>query len=250
MRWQVVEDYDALSREAARILLTTIRQKPAAVLGLPTGATPEGMYRNVVAQCRREYHCFSNVTTFNLDEYAGINGRHPASYRMYMQKRLFDHVDIDPANTHIPDGMASRFLLACDTVAEALDAECAAYEETLARSGGIDLMFLGLGTNGHIGFNEPGSPFESRTRRVELTASTRTANAPYFDNGHVPEEALTMGIGSILESRRIVLLASGAKKRDAVAQLRGGEKSENFPASALQTHGDVLCIVDRAAADE
>ncbi len=246
MRWQVVGDHTELSSVAAGLLLAAVREKPTAVLGLPTGATPEGMYRNVIAACRRDYHCFSKVSTFNLDEYVGIDSSHPASYRAYMQTRLFDHVDLAPGNIHIPDGTAARFLSPSRTESEALDMECSFYEQTISDAGGIDLMFLGLGTNGHIGFNEPGSPFTSRTRRVTLTESTRLANAPWFA-GEVPREALTMGIGTILESRRIILLASGAKKRDAVARLHDQNQTEAFPASALQSHPDVLCIVDRAA---
>ena len=202
------------------------------VLGLPTGRTPVGMYDRVIAECSREYHCFSDVTTFNLDEYAGIPREHPGSYCTYMKQHLFDHVDLDPANTHIPRGDAPD-----------LDAECNRYEAEIAAAGHLGLTFLGLGQNGHIGFNEPGTPFPSRTRVVELSHSTRVANADLFADHKVPTHAITIGIGTILESKRIVLLASGESKRDALARLRSGEVNEEFPASVLWKHPDVTVLV-------
>ena len=234
MEFEQFDDYEALSARAADILLATIRADPRAVLGLPTGRTPIGMYERVVGNCSREYHCFREVTTFNLDEYAGIAASHPGSYHAFMQQQLFDHVDIDPANAHIPRGDAPD-----------LDAECLRYEALIRDAGGLGTTFLGLGTNGHIGFNEPGTPFDSHTRIVALTESTRAANAPLFPDGHVPTHAITMGIGTILGSRSIVLLASGDKKRDAIARLRSGEVSEEFPASALWRHRDVRVLVSR-----
>jgi glucosamine-6-phosphate deaminase len=232
MKWETLPDYDALSERAARILLATIRENPRAVLGLPTGRTPIGMYQRVVQECSREYHCFSEVSTFNLDEYAGIPRTHPGSYFTFMQQNLFQHVDLDPANAHIPDGMAAD-----------LSVECARYDREIADAGGLQLTFLGLGSNGHIAFNEPGTPFTARTRVIELTQSTRDANASFFTDGVVPSRAITMGIATILESRRIVLLASGANKRAAIERLRSGEVSEEFPASALHGHGDVTVLV-------
>jgi glucosamine-6-phosphate deaminase len=189
------------------------------------------MYDRVIAECSRQYHCFREVTTFNLDEYAGIPGDHPGSYCTYMKHHLFDHVDIDPANAHIPHGDAPD-----------LDAECLRYEREIADAGSLGLTFLGLGQNGHIGFNEPGTPFDSRTRVVELSHSTRIANADLFADRKVPTHAITIGIGTILESKRIVLLASGESKRDAIARLKSGEISESFPASALHTHRDVTIL--------
>jgi glucosamine-6-phosphate deaminase len=232
MQFEQFDSYDDLSARAAAILLEAIRDDPAAVLGLPTGRTPIGLYTRVVTECSREYHCFRNVTTFNLDEYAGIAPSHPGSYHAFMQQQLFDHVDIAPENAHIPNGDAPD-----------LHAECARYESLIHAAGGLGITFLGLGTNGHIGFNEPGTPFDSRTRVVELTESTRAANAPLFPDGHVPTQAITMGIGTILGSRSIVLLASGEKKRDAIARLRSGEVTEEFPASALWQHADVRVLV-------
>jgi glucosamine-6-phosphate deaminase len=232
MKWETLENYDALSERAAHILLAAIRENPRAVLGLPTGRTPIGMYERVVHECGREYHCFRDVSTFNLDEYAGIARTHPGSYFTFMQQNLFRHVDIDPSNAHIPDGTAPD-----------LDAECARYEREIAAANGLDLTFLGLGSNGHIAFNEPGTPFTARTRVIELTQSTRDANASLFSDGNVPTRAITMGIGTILSSRRIVLLASGANKRTAIERLRSGVVSEEFPASALHGHGDVTVLV-------
>ncbi len=227
MKWQIVDAQAELASTAAQILLSTIRANASAVLGLPTGRTPIGMYARVVEECSREYHCFREVITFNLDEYAGVPPQHPGSYAAYMRQHLFDHVDIDRSNTHIPNGMAP-------------DPE--AYEEELRRAGGLELTFLGLGRNGHIGFNEPGTSFASRTRVVELTQSTRHANADLFPDGRVPTHAITMGIGTILESRRIVLLVAGTGKEAAIARLRSGEVNEDFPASALHAHPDVLVL--------
>src|SRR5687768_10434611 len=158
MKWETFESQDALSGRAAEILLNAINENPRVVLGLPTGRTPIGMYDRVVRECSREYHCFRDVTTFNLDEYAGVPKEHPGTYYTYMKQHLFDHVDIDPENAHIPHGEAPD-----------LGAECARYENEIRDAGGLGLTFLGLGRNGHIGFNEPGTAFDSRTRLVELT---------------------------------------------------------------------------------
>ena len=236
MNWETLPDYDALSRRAASILLEAIRSDPHAVLGLPTGRTPIGMYDRVVHECSKQYHCFREVTTFNLDEYVGIPREHPGSYFTFMKQHLFDHVDLDPARTHIPDGMAR----------DPKD-ECARYERTIVAAGGLGLTFLGLGSNGHIAFNEPGTPFDSRTRVVELTPSTRKANAPLFAGDRVPTRAITMGIGTILDSRQIVLLAGGKDKHEAIARLQSGERTIDFPASALWKHADVKVLVDTTA---
>lgn len=231
MNWETVADYAALSHRAAEILLAGIRRDPRLVLGLPTGRTPVGMYDRVVAECAREYHCFRDVTAFNLDEYVGIPRQHPGSYFTFMKRHLFDHIDIDPANAHIPDGMAPD-----------LEAECARYEREIGAAGGLGLTFLGLGGNGHIAFNEPGTPFTSRTRVVSLSEHTRAANASLFPDGSVPTHAITMGIATILESREIVLLAAGPSKRAAIERLRGGEVTEEFPTSALWGHANVRVL--------
>jgi glucosamine-6-phosphate deaminase len=237
MIWESFPDYTSLSARAAEIFIAVIRANSHTVLGLPTGRTPLGMYERVVAECSREYHCFRDVVTFNLDEYAGISCEHPGSYCTFMQGVLFDHVDIRPENAHIPDGTAPD-----------LEAECARYEIDIAAAGGLGLTFLGLGQNGHIGFNEPGTPFDSRTRVVELSHSTRIANADLFADRKVPTHALTIGIATILDSKRIVLLASGESKRDALATLRSGDVDESFPASALWKHAD--CTVLAVSARE
>jgi glucosamine-6-phosphate deaminase len=247
--WRVVDDYNALSREAAVVLVRQIEANPESVLLLPTGTTPEGMYQEIVASCSTRPRCFRGATTFNLDEYVGIPPEHPGSYATYMRTRLFSQVDLDPERSHIPDGAGAAVRRERPEVdfETALGLECTRYETMIRAAGGIDLTFLGLGRNGHIGFNEPGSPFDSRTRVVELHLSTREANAPFFPEGRVPDRAITTGIGTILESRSIVLLASGAAKADAIARLASAPPSEEFPASALLNHLDVLAIVDRAA---
>lgn len=230
MKWENFPDYDSLSARAAELFLDAIHRDPRAVLGLPTGRTPIGMYQRVIAECSREYRCFHDVTTFNLDEYAGITSEHPGSYCTFMRQQLFDHVDIDMRHAHIPDGSARD-----------LAAECARYEAAIREAGGLGITFLGLGANGHIAFNEPGTPFDSRTRVVTLTESTRAANAAVF-GADVPTHAITIGIGTIMDSASIVLLASGANKKAAIERLRGGEISPDFPASALWQHEDVTVL--------
>lgn len=249
MNWEIVNDPDELSRAAAAHLLSTVERRADAVLGLPTGRTPEGMYAAVVAGCRAKYRCFLDVRTFNLDEYVGIGPTHPGSYRAYMQRHLFGHVDIRPENIHIPDGLAAsaRADMPGLDFESALHLECARYEAAIAANP-IDLIVLGVGRNGHIGFNEPGASFDSRTRVVQLTESTRRANAPCFPDGNVPDRAITMGIATILSAKTIVLLASGESKRDAMSRLHAASPDPSFPASALAGHPDVTVIVDRAAA--
>jgi glucosamine-6-phosphate deaminase len=233
MNWETFPDYEALSERAASILLDAIRGDPKIVFGLPTGRTPLGMYARVVAMCARQYHCFRDVVSFNLDEYVGIPKDHPGSYFSFMQHHLFEHVDIDPKNTYIPNGRAPD-----------LKVESTRYERAIKNAGGLALTFLGLGSNGHIAFNEPGTPFESRTHVVNLSESTRKANAAFFVDQPVPTHAITMGIGTILDSREIVLLASGAKKHDAIERLRSGEQTPDFPASALWNHPNMRVLVD------
>jgi len=230
--WEKLTDYEALSARAASMLLDSVRLQPQIVLGLPTGSTPLGMYARVIAECRSEYHCFRNVTTFNLDEYVGIPRDDEGSYATYMRRNLFDHVDLDPSHTHIPNGNAPN-----------LEAECRRYESDIEDAGGLDLTFLGLGRNGHIGFNEPGTPFRSRTRVVELTESTRAANARFFEGREAPTRAITMGIATILDSKRIVLLARGSGNENAIAKLRSRTIDVTFPASALWTHANVHVLV-------
>jgi glucosamine-6-phosphate deaminase len=252
MKWELVDDYEALSRRSADFLLDAVRAHPRIVLGLPTGRTPLGMYEQVVRECSSDSSCFRDATTFNLDEYVGIGRDHPGSYFTYMKQHLIDRVHIDPRHAHVPDGTASAPLMAHPKLSfeEALEQECSRYEEAIRRAGGLGFCFLGLGRNGHIGFNEPGTPFDSRTRVVKLSESTRVANASLFAGGVVPERAITMGIGTILGSRRLVLLASGASKQESLRRFVDGGLNPAFPASALRLHSDVLVIADRLAAGE
>jgi glucosamine-6-phosphate deaminase len=231
VQWERFDTPDALSARAAELLFTAIHDNPRIVLGLPTGRTPIGMYERVVRECAREYHCFRDVTTFNLDEYVGVPPEHPASYCTFMQQHLFSHVDLDPSHAHLPNGMAPD-----------LDEECRRYEREIREANGLDLTFLGLGRNGHIGFNEPGTPFDARTRVVTLTESTRKANADLFPDENVPTHAITMGIATILESKRIVLLVAGNGKETAFQRLQSREVNTDFPASALWKHPDVRVL--------
>jgi glucosamine-6-phosphate deaminase len=231
MTWESFDSHEALSARAAELFLAAIREEPRLVLGLPTGRTPIRMYEQVVRECSREYHCFRDVTTFNLDEYVGLPREHPGSYWTYMCDHLFSHVDLDPSQAHLPNGMAPD-----------LERECVRYESEIGDAGGLGLTFLGLGRNGHIGFNEPGTPFDSHTRVVELTESTRVANADLFPDRDTPTHALTMGIGTIMGSRAVVLLVAGEGKQEAVERLRSGEVTESFPASALHRHANVRVL--------
>mgnify|MGYP000144320894 CR=1 FL=1 len=234
----IVKNYEELSLETALRIAEAVRSNPDIVLGLATGGTPLGCYRELIRMHREEGLSFSRVTTFNLDEYVGLPPDHPQSYHYYMFHNLFDHVDVRRENVHIPDGMA-----------EDLDEECRRYEEAIKEAGGIDLQLLGIGRNGHIGFNEPGSPFDSRTRVVKLSEQTRKDNARFFNSiDEVPTHAITMGIGTIMEARRIILIASGEAKAEAIAKAVKGPKTVDVPASALQDHPDCLFIIDKEAA--
>lgn len=238
MKLWVVEDYQRLSRLAADFLARAINRKPDIVLGLATGGTPVGMYRELVRMHREEGVDFSRVTSFNLDEYVGLPPGHPQSYRTYMQENLFGQVNMDQTRTHLPRGDAQD-----------LAAECERYEREIARAGGIDIQVLGIGRNGHIGFNEPGSAADTTTRVVELTRSTVEANARYFDAPEqVPTQAVSMGIKTILGAKRILLLAHGPSKAEAVQRMLEGEITPELPASLLRHHPDVTVIVDREAA--
>jgi glucosamine-6-phosphate deaminase len=226
------------SRRAARMIAELVRRKPKCVLGLATGDTPLATYAELVRMHRDEGLDFGQVTTFNLDEYVGLGSTHPQSYRYFMQKNLFDHIRIDPSRTHVPDGRALDF-----------DAHCRQYEQRIKDAGGIDLQLLGVGSDGHIAFNEPGSSLGSRTRLKTLTAKTIQDNARFFgDEQQVPRLAVTMGVGTILESRRCLLLALGAHKAAAIRSTVEGPVTAQVTASALQLHQDVVVIVDEAAA--
>lgn len=224
---------------AARIIAQELRAKPDLVLGLATGRTMEQVYDHLVRLHREEGLDFSRCRTFNLDEYIGLAASHEGSYRFYMRSKLFDHVNIDPANTHIPDGTAPD-----------LKAECRRYEALIREAGGIDLQLLGLGSDGHIGFNEPLSALRSRTRDKVLTEATLRQNAPMFggDPARVPRRAITMGVGTILDSRRCLMLVTGHPKAPILARAVEGPITAMVTASALQLHPCCDVVVDEAAA--
>ena len=232
-----VKNYEEVSKEAALYMIEKIRKSPSIVLGLATGGTPEGMYANMIKDHQENHTSYSNITTFNLDEYLGLDGGHESSYRYFMDSHLFNHIDIDKSKTYVPSGNAS----------DSVD-ECEKYEQLIKETGGIDLQLLGIGGNGHIGFNEPGTSFQSNTHLVELTDKTRNDNARYFDKlENVPTHAITMGIATIMEAKEILLLASGEAKRETMRRLIQGEISEDFPASILNNHPHVTIIADEAA---
>ncbi|RME95449.1 MAG: glucosamine-6-phosphate deaminase [Verrucomicrobia bacterium] len=231
-------DAEAAARLVARIIADELRANPHLVLGLATGRTMERVYRLLVEMHVRDGLDFSLCRTFNLDEYVGLEPDHPQSYRHYMNERLFKHVNIDLRNTHLPNGMAPD-----------LDAECAAYEALIERAGGIDLQLLGIGRAGHIGFNEPLSALMSRTRVKALSPATIEQNAPLFpDPAQMPRRAITMGVGTILEARRCVLLATGGEKADIIARAVEGPITSMISATALQLHRRCVVVVDEAAA--
>ncbi|MBP2551130.1 glucosamine-6-phosphate deaminase [Neorhizobium galegae] len=228
---------DLACEAVAELIAGRIRREPNVTLGLATGATPRMVYKSLIGRADVSWRA---VRCFNLDEYVGLAPDHPASFAYYMRDLLFDHIDIDPGQGHIPDGSASD-----------VEAAAGAYEKKIADNGGIALQLLGIGRNGHIGFNEPGSAHDSRTREVLLTQSTIDANRGDFPEGETPPAtALTMGIGTILEAREIVLLATGSAKAEALAAALQGPVSLDCPASALWRHGAVSVFCDEAAAEK
>ena len=237
MRIYCEKDYNAMSRRAAAVIAAQVVSKPECVLGLATGSTPIGAYQQLVEWYKKGDLSFAGVRSVNLDEYVGLAPTHDQSYRYFMQHNLFDHVDILPENTNVPDGLAA------DTAAE-----CARYEDVVKALGYADLQLLGLGRNGHIGFNEPCDHFPVATHLVDLTQSTIEANARFFASaGDVPKQALTMGIGTIMHARSILVVASGADKADAVRRTVAGPVTPEVPASILQLHPNVTIIGDEAA---
>ena len=231
-------DAEAAGLLVARIIARELRANPHMVLGLATGGTMESVYRQLVRMHREDKLDFSLCHTFNLDEYCGLSPDDARSYRQYMNRHLFQQVNIDPRDTHLPNGLAAD-----------LEAECAAYEKLILKFGGIDLQLLGIGRGGHIGFNEPLSAFRSRARVKALTPATIQQNAPYFGGeDQVPRRAITMGVGTILDARRCVLLATGAGKVDIVARAVEGPVTAMVSATALQLHQRCTVVVDEAAA--
>ena len=236
---QRFDDDDALAAALATRVLEAIVARPALVLGLPTGRTPLALYRELRERSGGDRIDWSRVRTFNLDEFVGLEASHPGSYRAFMQEELFDHVSIDPANIGMLNGRAAD-----------LKAECRRYEAAIAEAGGIDLQILGIGANGHIGFNEPADGLCAQTHIAELEQASREANAQLFggDWTKVPKRALSMGMATILGARHIALMATGAEKADAVYGLVEGLITPRLPASFLQVHPRVTVMLDREAA--
>ncbi|MEA4895149.1 MAG: glucosamine-6-phosphate deaminase [Oscillospiraceae bacterium] len=237
MRIIRVKDYQKMSVAAASVIAAQVILKPDSVLGLATGGTPVGVYQQLINSYQNGTLDFSRVRTVNLDEYVGLNAQDESSYAFFMRQKLFNAVNIEPSNTHIPDGRAAD-----------IDEECARYDTVLRNLGGIDLQLLGLGMNGHIGFNEPADAFTGHTHRVELTGSTREANKRFFPEGaQIPAAAVTMGIMDIVQARKILIIASGASKAKALAEAFWGPVTPRVPASILQFHPDVTLVADEEA---
>ena len=238
MRIIVCENYEEVSKKAAQMILSQVTLKPNSVLGLATGSTPIGMYENLVKFNKKGDIDFSEVRTFNLDEYYNLPKNNDQSYHYFMHKNLFDHININPANVHIPNGMTDD-----------VNAECKRYDELIKEADGVDIQVLGIGNNAHIGFNEPTINFEKGTHLVELEESTIEANSRFFDNiGDVPKKAITMGVGSIFKSRKIMLIATGENKAEAIYNTVYGKVAPEVPASILQFHSDIVLILDKEAA--
>lgn len=237
MRVVKVANYEEMSQKAAECIIRQVKEKPDSVLGLATGGTVIGTYQLLAKDHQKNGTSYRQILTVNLDEYIGISPEHEQSYHFYMKKRLFDHIQIPPENTYLPDGQA-----------EDLEEECKRYDERIESLGGIDLQLLGIGVNGHIGFNEPGTPFDSKTHIVELSESTRKANARFFNTlEEVPKKAITMGIETIMKSKKILLLASGLKKAPIIRKLFQEGITEEIPASVLKKHENVVLIADEEA---
>jgi len=238
MKVVIVRDKEEMGKRAAALIAEQMRAKPHFVLGLATGSTPLPLYQELIRLNKARKLDFSTTATFNLDEYVGVPPTHNQSYRYFMNKNLFDRINICKAATHVPDGMAKD-----------PDAFCLAYEAMMDDVGGIDYQVLGIGSNGHIAFNEPGSSLASRTRVVALTKNTIKDNSRFFKRiQDVPTKAISMGIGTVLEAERIVMLANGTNKADAVAKALEGPVSVSCPASALQMHPNVTWVITRDAA--
>lgn len=237
MKVIIVENYQQISENGAQIIADVVKNNPNAVLGLATGTSPIGIYKNLIEACNRGEISFANVKTVNLDEYVGLDGSHPQSYRFFMNDNLFNHVDINKANTFVPNGVATN-----------LEQECQRYT-ALVDSMKQDVQLLGIGSNGHIAFNEPGTDFQSTTHVVNLTENTIKDNSRLFDSiDQVPTKALTMGIKNIINAKRILIVANGKNKAQAVWQMVKGPVTVDCPASILQTHPDVTVVVDKDAA--
>ncbi len=236
----ILKNPSDVAQRGADLCVELIKKKPTAVLGLATGSTPLSLYEELVKRCERKEVSFKNVRTFNLDEYVGLEGSHPQSYRYYMDHNFFDKIDIEKANTFVPQGDAKN------PVAVGFE-----YENQITKAGGIDLQILGIGRNGHIGFNEPSSSLSSRTRIKTLTETTIGDNKRFFRQGEFqPGLGITMGIGTIMEAKQILLLATGEQKTEAIKAAVEGPITAMCPASVLQMHRKVTAIIDEAAAED
>jgi len=233
----IIDTPENIAVKAAEHYKELLAKKPNAVLGFATGSTPLDLYAQLIKLNKEGEITFKDVTTFNLDEYVGLEPTHDQSYRYFMEHNLFNHIDLDHSRIHIPSGI--------DTSDDAL----AGYDEAIAAEGGVDMQLLGIGCNGHIGFNEPGTPLESLTHVVELTENTREVNARFFESlDDVPTHAATMGIKTVMNARKLILIALGESKADAVYNTVKGPVSAECPASVLQLHPDVVVFCDEAAA--
>ena len=237
MRIYVGKDYEEMSRIAANVLSAQVTMKPDCVLGLATGSTPIGTYKVLIERCKNGDLDFSKVKSINLDEYVGLSGEHDQSYRYFMNTNLFDHINIDKANTNVPNGLA-----------EDVDAECARYNEVINTLGPIDIQVLGMGHNGHIGFNEPSDIFELETHKVDLAQTTIDANARFFASAdEVPRQALTMGIKTIMQAKAVLVVVNGIGKAEIVKKAFTGPVTPQVPASILQMHPNVILVGDQEA---
>jgi len=233
-----VKDYQELSQYASKIIIDLIKEKPNATLGLATGSSPLGLYENLIESYKKGEISFKDVKTFNLDEYIGLPKTHKESYYSFMHRNLFDHTDIRKENINLPN-----------TEGEDIEKEVKRYNDSFNQAS-IDLQLLGIGSNGHIGFNEPGTPFDKETSVTKLAENTREDNKRFFNSmDEVPEYAITIGIKNILQAKKILLIANGKNKADAINKLINGEVTEDFPASALKNHPDVTIVIDEEAAE-
>lgn len=234
----ICRNYDEVSKKAFQVIKEVVESKEQPVLGLATGSSPIGLYQEWIRDHKEQHASYQTLTTFNLDEYVGLPENHPESYRAFMFNNLFDHIDVKKEQVHLPNGNAAD-----------LEQECASYEAAMQQHQ-IDLQLLGVGRNGHIGFNEPGTPFDQTTHIISLDQKTIEDNARFF-NGNldlVPKQAITMGIASIMRSKKILLIACGASKADAIYELVHGSQRTACPVTVLQSHADVVVIVDEEAA--
>ncbi len=239
MKVKVYKNYQELSIDAAKEIINQVRTNPKSIIGFATGSSPVGLYKEMISDYKINHTSYKDIKTFNLDEYFGIDKTHPQSYYQFMMNNLFSHIDVNPENINIPSGVVTD-----------INVECDAYNKKLSQNI-IDIQILGVGGNGHIGFNEPGTSFDSVTHHVKLDEKTRKDNARFFNSiDEVPKYAITMGIKNILSTRKIILIATGINKSDAVYHMVKGDVTPVWPATALQMHDDVTIYVDEEAASK